>query len=184
MAEVNPVERRSSFGSRASLAVAVVALVIPGAVAVVQTARGHHVADPRENNCAECVFVGHRLSPGEVGAPRGVLDFGSSTGWRIDEVAADGLSATGPSGQMVRAGSCPIESLVFPIPGGEMTVTNMCPVDVRPGEEAVVYWQWGKMRWNGAQITQSRRGGTVVEQPVTGMYYYRMGVSTELVPAR
>ncbi len=72
-------------------------------------------------------------------------------------------------------------SLTFPIPAGEMTVTEMCPAADYAGGETAVFWRWGTMRWHGVVMTQSRRGAAVMEQPVTGTYYYRMGVYTESV---
>ncbi|WP_336671918.1 hypothetical protein [Tsukamurella sp. USMM236] len=159
------------------------AFLVLAVIAGVESVRGHHIPDPRGNNCKDCVFVNGRLSPGEVGASRPALDFGSSTRWRIDEVEFAGSSETGPGGEKVRVGACPLGPLTFPVPGGEMTITKMCDYDVPAGKEVVYFWQWGKMRWRGVHLTQGQRRGPVVERSITGTYYYRLGANHEVLPA-
>lgn len=185
-----PIWVRSLVGTVASFVA--FALAILGVQSIVDTVRGHHVADPRENNCAECSFNGYLPVAGEVGSPPERLDFGSSTRWRIDAVWRSGFSDVGPSGEPEQAWVCHspnrgMAGLIVAIPGGQTEVQLECPevaVEDLEGKESVLMWRWAIVDWSGVKATQSWRGGAVTETPVTGRYLYKAAVFPTLVPKR
>lgn len=196
MTEPEPVERerpiwvRSLVGTVASFVA--FALAILAVQSIVYTVRGHHVADPRENNCAECSFNGYLPVAGEVGPPAERLDFGSSTRWRIDAVRRSGFSDVGPSGEPEEAWMCRspnrgLAGLIVAIPGGQTEVQLECP-EVAPadleGKESVLMWRWAVVDWSGVKATRSWRGGAVTETSVTGRYLYKAAVYPTLIPKR
>lgn len=170
---------RSAIGVLASFVA--FALAILGVQAVVDTATGFQVADPRENNCEECTFNGYAIVKGDVGPERRALDLGPSTRWRIDAVAPARFSDTGADGERsevtecYRFGSGPAQVTVD-IPGGYTTATIDCRGPQGERRDAVVFWKFAALDWTGVKITQPFRGGPVIETPIRGTYFYKADV--------